>query len=225
MAAIFHTRSLFYFNDLVKLPLGMVRANPDARMRLMDEEREDELLMEAVLKRETGALQRLHDRYHALLHSVAMNVVHDSPDAEEILQDVFLHLWNRAETYLVEKGKPLGWLIMLTRRRAIDRLRQQSSYRRATTRFEAEYLQENDGRIPQVDPPACRGDLRALLEQQLHRLPPAQKQAVELTFFEGMSQREIASATSLPLGTVKTRIELGLRKLANILVTARLKIS
>lgn len=187
---------------------------------------EDEALMGAVTKRETPALNRLYERYHGLLHSVAMGVVHHSPDAEEVVQDVFLHIWNRADTYMAEKGKPLGWLMMLTRRRAIDRLRSQSSYRRATTRFETEYLLENDDRVPQgnIDRQAT-GDLRALLKQQLNRLPPVQKQAVELTFFEGMSQRQVASATRSPLGTVKTRIELGLRKLSNILITARLKIS
>jgi RNA polymerase sigma-70 factor (ECF subfamily) len=186
----------------------------------------DEGLMEALLQRDPTALQCLYQRYHGLLHSVAMNVVHNPLDAEEVLQDVFLHIWNRAEAFSAEKGTPLSWLVMLTRRRAIDRLRQ-SSYHRATTRFETEYLQENDGPVSHagIDQKACIDDLRALLKQQLRRLPPAQKQAVELTFFEGMSQREIAFATQLPLGTVKTRIELGLRKLANILVTARLKIS
>ena len=192
-----------------------------------DSETADESLMEALLNQESAALQCLYLRYRGLLHSVAMNVVHSSLDAEEILQDVFLHIWNRAESYSVEKGKPLGWLVMLTRRRAIDRLRQQSSYRRATSRFEVEYLQENDGPIthPGMNQRACLDDLRTLLKQQLQRLPPAQKEAVELTFFQGMSQREIASATRLPLGTVKTRIELGLRKLSHILVMARLKIS
>ena len=194
-------------------------------MMILDHE--DETLMEALLQRETGALKQLHERYRGLLHSVAMNVVHDTLDAEEVLQDVFLHIWNRAETYSAQKGKPLGWLVMLTRRRSIDRLRQQSSYRRATTRFETEYLQENDHQSfhSGVDQQVCGDDLRALLKQQLHRLPPAQKQAVELSFFEGMSQREIASTQRLPLGTVKTRIELGLRKLANTLVISRLKIS
>jgi RNA polymerase sigma-70 factor (ECF subfamily) len=116
---------------------------------------------------------------------------------------------------------------MLTRRRAIDRLRQQRSYRRATTRFELECSRETDGAgaFSSRDHQACGDDLRALLEQQLERLPPAQKQAVELTYFKGMSQREIARATQLPLGTVKTRIELGLRKLAHILVMGRLKVS
>jgi RNA polymerase sigma-70 factor, ECF subfamily len=187
----------------------------------------DESLMDALQQGQVDALQQLYERYHRLLHTVAMNVVRHSPDAEEILQDVFLYVWNRADTYCPAKGKALGWLVMLARRRAIDRLRQQSSYRRATSRFETECLRENDEREPHSDlnRKACLDDLRTLLKQQLDRLPPAQKQAVELTFFQGMSQREIAFTMRLPLGTVKTRIDLGLRKLAHILVTARVKIS
>jgi RNA polymerase sigma-70 factor (ECF subfamily) len=187
----------------------------------------DEALMACLQQREVAALQNLHERYRGLLHTVAMNVVHNPLDAEEVLQDVFLHIWNRAETYSPEKGRPLGWLVMLVRRRAIDRLRQQSSYRRATSRFEADCVQESERhmRSAESDRKACLDDLRNLLRAQLHRLPPAQKQAVEMTFFAGMSQREIASATSLPLGTVKTRIELGLRKLSHLLVTARLEMA
>jgi RNA polymerase sigma-70 factor (ECF subfamily) len=186
----------------------------------------DEMLMGALVGGEAGALEQLYDRYGGLLRTVAMNVVHNPLDAEEILQDVFLHVWSRADAYRSEKGKVPGWLVMLARRRAIDRLRQQSSYSRATSRFEIE-SQENEALMhrAEIGRQVCLDDLRALLKQQLQRLPPAQKQAVEMTYFEGMSQREIASATSWPLGTVKTRIELGLRKLANILLTARLKIS
>jgi RNA polymerase sigma-70 factor, ECF subfamily len=155
-----------------------------------------------------------------------MRVVHNPSDAEEVLQDVFLHVWNRAGSYCAEKGRVTGWMVMLTRRRAIDRLRQQGSYRRATDRYETEYVHENDGaRTSEGAQEACLSDLRALLRQQLQRLPPAQRQVIEMTYFNGMSQREIAAAAKLPLGTVKTRIELGLRKLASMLVTARLKIS
>ena len=195
---------------------------------LNDEQiREDQNLMQALVRQEPSALKRIHERYHRLLYSVAVSVVHDALDAEEILQDVFLHLWNRADTYSAERGKPLGWLVMLTRRRDIDRLRQQSSYRRATSRYETEVMQESEN-APAEDRSRHQpslDDLRALLKQQMLRLPPAQKQAVELTFFEGLSQREIASKEQLPLGTVKTRIELGLRKLANILLTARLEMT
>ena len=192
-----------------------------------DREEEDESLMAALSRGDSTALRSLHDRYHRLLLSIAMNVVRDTLDAEEVLQDVFLHIWNRANAYSAAKGKPLPWLVMLTRRRAIDRLRQQRSYRRATGRFETEYLRENEDPVPHFgrSPQMGGNDLRLLLQQHLQRLPPAQKEAVELTYFKGMSQREIASARKLPLGTVKTRIELGLRKLSHILLCARPKIA
>jgi RNA polymerase sigma-70 factor (ECF subfamily) len=189
------------------------------------DQKEDKLIC-SLQRGNAHALHGIYTHYRGLLHTVAMNVVHNPCDAEEVLQDVFLHVWNRAESYSPEKGKVTGWMVMLTRRRAIDRLRQQGSYRRATDRYESEYATENEGgHRAEGAREACLSDLRTLLRQQLHRLPPAQKQVIELTYFDGLSQREIAASTGLPLGTVKTRIELGLRKLANMLVTARLKIS
>jgi RNA polymerase sigma-70 factor (ECF subfamily) len=187
-------------------------------------DRNEEQLMGLLQRGESHALHGIYTHFRGLLHTVAMNVVHNPCDAEEVLQDVFLHVWNRADTYCADKGKVTGWMVMLTRRRAIDRLRQQGSYRRATDRYESEYVHETDDRSENAQE-ACLSDLRTLLKQQLQRLPPAQKQVIEMTYFDGLSQREIAAATKLPLGTVKTRIELGLRKLANMLVTARLKIS
>jgi RNA polymerase sigma-70 factor (ECF subfamily) len=200
----------------VKLVLS---PDPDAETR-------ENHLMASLQKGEAQALSGFCSHYRRLLHTVAMSVVHNSYDAEEVLQDVFLHVWNRAANYSAEKGKVTGWIVMLTRRRAIDRLRQQGSYRRATDRYESEYARENEG-VPRSKgaQEACLSDLRTLLKQQLQRLPPAQKQVIEMTYFDGLSQREIAAAIQQPLGTVKTRIELGLRKLANMLVTARLKIS
>jgi len=191
-----------------------------------DTDQNEARLIGSLQRGDAHALHGIYAHYRGLLHTVAMNVVHNSCDAEEVLQDVFLHVWNRAESYCAEKGKVTGWMVMLTRRRAIDRLRQQGSYRRATDRYESEYAMENEG-APHAEGAreACLSDLRALLKQQLHRLPAAQRQVIEMTYFDGLSQREIAASTQLPLGTVKTRIELGLRKLANMLVTARLKIS
>ncbi len=192
----------------------------------LDTDNNEAQLIGSLQRGDTHALHGIYTHYRGLLHTVAMNVVHNPCDAEEVLQDVFLHVWNRAESYCAEKGKVTGWMVMLTRRRAIDRLRQQGSYRRATDRYESEYATENEGgQRAEGAREACLSDLRALLKQQLHRLPPAQRQVIEMTYFDGLSQREIAAATKLPLGTVKTRIELGLRKLANMLVTARLKIS
>jgi len=187
----------------------------------------DEQLMDELLQQRTTALRRLYKRYQAVLHAVAMRVLHDETDTEEVLQDVFVQLWQKPEKYSVQKGKPLGWLITLARRRAIDRVRQRMAYRRATERFELACR----NRTPvfedshTVDRGAEQTDLREYLENVIGRLPPAQKEAIECTFFRGMSQRQIAAARHLPLGTVKTRIELGLRRLSGMISGLRAKVA
>lgn len=187
----------------------------------------DLTLMERLMARQPQALRELYDRHHGVLRAIVLHVVHDEGDADDVLQEVFLQLWTRADHYSAEKGKPLGWLITLARRRAIDRLRQRLAYRRATNRFETECRQPKKGaeEIRLVEREACRDDLRAYLAELIGHLPPRQKEVIELTFFKSLSQREIAATLRLPLGTVKTRIELGLRKLAHVVRAARRKVA
>ena len=185
----------------------------------------DEILMADLVEQRPHSLERLYDRYGAILKGVVLRVVHDEAEAEDLLQEIFLQVWGRAENYSPDKGKPLGWLVTLARRRAIDRLRQRRAYRRATDRFEWECQQpqhsdQRDGFQHQL---FC-DDLRELLARQIDALPAFQRQAITLAFFEGMSQREIAAATRIPLGTIKTRIELGMRKLAGAVLAVREKI-
>jgi RNA polymerase sigma-70 factor (ECF subfamily) len=187
----------------------------------------DEQLMDQLIQHDDCALQKLYQRYGEVLHSVAMRVLHDETDTEEVLQDVFVQLWQKPDRYIVQKGKPLGWLITLAHRRAIDRVRQRIAYRRATDRFEM--LSRNrrpaGEELHTVDGSAERADLRMYLEEIMGRLPPSQKDVIEWTFFRGMSQRQIASSRHLPLGTVKTRIELALRRLAGMVCTIKSKVA
>lgn len=178
---------------------------------------EDQELMEALLRRVPEALERLYQRYRAVLRSIIIQVLHDDSEAEDVLQEVFLQVWNRAETYSPRKGKLASWLCTLARRRAIDRLRQHSAYRRATDRYEisCNHAGKEVDEIHIVERDACRGELRELLQRHLHGLPPNQEQAIRMAFLENRSQREISTLTKTPLGTVKTRIELGIKKLTN----------
>lgn len=193
----------------------------------MDTAGGDLTLMDRLVQQQPQALRELYDRHHGVLRAIVLRVVHDEGDADDVLQDVFLQLWTRADHYSAAKGKPLGWLITLARRRAIDRLRQRMAYRRATDRFETECKHPKKGveesRV--VEREACRADLRAYLGELIDHLPPAQKQVIEQTFFQGLSQREIAATMRLPLGTVKTRIELGLRKLSHVVLAVRRKVA
>lgn len=178
---------------------------------------EDRELMEGLLRRLPDSLERLYRRYRAVLGSIIMQVVHNEAETEDVLQEVFLQVWNRADTYSPKKGKLLSWLCTLARRRAIDRLRQQSAYRRATDRYEVSCNHDDKelAEIRTVERDACRDDLRALLQKQIDALPSGQQEAIRMAFFESRSQREIAGLTGTPLGTVKTRIELGLKKLGH----------
>jgi RNA polymerase sigma-70 factor (ECF subfamily) len=186
----------------------------------------DEMLMDELVQHDAHALEALYGKYRPVLRGVVLRIVNDELDADDVLQEVFLQLWTRADNYSAAKGKPLGWLITLARRRAIDRLRQRLAYRRATDRFELESRHpatgSNDG--PAFGTAAFQDDIQALVRSAMDRLPPKQRVVVEQAFLAGMSQRAIAAEMEIPLGTVKTRIDLGLRKLASVLASSRRKI-
>jgi RNA polymerase sigma-70 factor (ECF subfamily) len=184
----------------------------------------DEALMEAITAHRPEALTEFYSRHGGRLKSVIGNVVHEEGDADDVLQDILLQIWNEANHYSPKAGKLLGWVVTLARRRAIDRLRRKQAYCRAKDRYQeqvtehpgaAEYHSSND---------VARADLRHFLHRRLNVLPEQQREALELAFFAGMSHREIAAVTRAPLGTVKTRLELGLQKLTQSLKPLRHKI-
>ncbi|HEY5777977.1 MAG TPA: sigma-70 family RNA polymerase sigma factor [Terrimicrobiaceae bacterium] len=187
---------------------------------------DDQQLMNGVLRKWPDALERLHKRYRVVLKSIIMQVLHDETEADDVLQEVFLQVWNRAPSYSSGKGKLMSWLCTLARRRAIDRLRQHSAYRRATDRYEVscKHFDKGIDESHSVEREAFRDDLRSLLHQHLDTLPPNQKEVIRLAFFEEKSQREISALTNIPLGTVKTRIELGIKKLTHALGGLRDKV-
>lgn len=178
---------------------------------------EDQQLMDGLVRKLPEALERLYRRYRAVLRSIIMQVLHDEAETDDVLQEVLLQVWERAQSYSSRKGRLVSWLCTLARRRAIDRLRQHSAYRRATDRYEIS-CNHHDKAIDEthtVERDAFHGDLRNLLREHLKTLPPQQKEVIELAFFQNRSQREISSMTHTPLGTVKTRIELGIKKLSH----------
>lgn len=177
---------------------------------------EDQQLMEGLMQKMPDALDRLYRRYRTVLKSIIMQVLHDETDADDVLQEVFMQVWDRADTYSAKKGKLVSWLCTLARRRAIDRLRQHGAYRRATDRYEVScnHADKAVEEFHTVERDASLDDLRDLLKKHLDDLPPSQEQVIRMAFFENRSQREISTMTKTPLGTVKTRIELGIKKLS-----------
>jgi RNA polymerase sigma-70 factor, ECF subfamily len=173
----------------------------------------DEQLMLMLQQRNPVALEYLYDRHCGIVKSLGMKVVHNEAEAEDLLQEIFVEIWNRAAGYDPAKGKPLGWIVTLARRRAIDRLRKCQSHCRAEDRLREEVESQPDSWTTDPEEDFVMADIRETLLNILKTLPEAQQQAINLAFYQGMSQREIAAHTGIPLGTIKTRLELGLKKL------------
>jgi RNA polymerase sigma-70 factor, ECF subfamily len=175
----------------------------------------DEAIMGAITDRDETALAALYERHGDTLRSIIESVIHEQAEAEDVLQETLLQVWKQARNYAPRVGKPLGWLTTITRRRAIDRLRRRQAYIRVKDRYEEHLPDLPSGANATVDGDADmeRADLRGYLREQMASLPHFQREALELSFFAGMSHREIAATTQHPLGTVKTRLELGLQKL------------
>lgn len=176
----------------------------------------DTELMTEIIQGSQRALEILHARHSPVLRSVIHQVLNNHAEVDEVLQDLFVFLWSRGNTYSSEKGQVLGWLVTIARRRALDRVRMRSAYQHATERFEASSRQPTQN-VPSawiVDQEVRQHELQTIVGESLQLLPPHQREAVTLAFLKGMSQREIAAQLSIPLGTVKTRVELGVRKLS-----------
>src|SRR5438034_11063680 len=171
-------------------------------------------LMKAIQAADPDALSQLYDRYNGILKALILRIIHNETEADDLLQEVFMEIWNQAKNFSAEKGKPLGWMVTLTRRRAIDALRKKQAYARAEERLQAEPERQPLAWVENATEKDIEaGDTRALMAKVINSLPEAQQQVIELAFFQGMSQREIAFHTNIPLGTVKTRLELGLKKI------------
>src|SRR2546423_1423206 len=171
-------------------------------------------LMRGIQSADPDALSQLYDRYNGIVKALILRIIRNETEADDLLQEVFMEIWNQAKNFSAQKGKPLGWMVTLTRRRAIDALRKKQAYNRAEERLQAEPEQQPLAWVQNVTEMEIRaGDTRVLMAKVISSLPEAQQQVIELAFFQGMSQREIASNTTIPLGTVKTRLELGLKKI------------
>jgi RNA polymerase sigma-70 factor, ECF subfamily len=171
-------------------------------------------IMKAIQAEDPDALSQLYDRYNGILKALILRVIHNEAEADDLLQEIFMEIWNQAKNFSSQKGKPLGWMVTLARRRAIDGLRKKQAYARAEERLQNETEQQPDAWAHNAtEEQIVLSDTRELIRKVLAGLPPAQQEAIDLAFFRGMSQREIAAKTNTPLGTVKTRLELGLKKI------------
>jgi len=158
---------------------------------------------------DAGAFAEFYDRHAVLLHSVAFRVLGDQHEAEEALQDAARTIWERAPHYDGTLGKPSSWAVVIVRHKAIDRLRARQRRVEAVERAAAEIAKTADAFVTAPGASSALETLE-LLRAALATLPPEQRHAIELAFFSGLSQTEIAAQLATPLGTIKARIRRGM---------------
>ena len=172
-------------------------------------------LLRRIATRDQTALAKLYDRHSGLAYTVIVRILGSLSDAEDVLQETFVRVWSRADTYNPLLGSPATWLARIARNRAIDRLRARRV--RAKVAIEPAVQVADDG--PRSGEPVTRDTPETLLDGRttagavrtaLATLTPSQRALIEAAFFEGYTQSELATRFGVPLGTVKTRIRTGL---------------
>ena len=193
----------------VTTPLSGVAGTP----LLYGDELSDEDLISALAERDLQAMDLLYQRYNRLLYSFAYRIVGDPRVAEDLVQEVFVAAWQNAHSYIPQSGSVSTWLTSIMRYRAYDHLRK--IHRRHISQEVSWEENEMDARTDSSDlwDEAWRSVQGALVRECLLRLRPEQRAMIDLAFFEGLTQSEIAAACQIPLGTVKARIRLAMQHL------------
>ena len=162
----------------------------------MPDQTDDLILLQRIAARDDAAMAELYDRHHRIAYAIVRRIVQSPSDAEEVLQETFVRVWSRSDTFDARLGSPAAWLVRIARNRAIDRLRA----RQARAAISAP-LPPPERDVPERDL-AVRGAVATL--------PVAQRSLIEAAFFEGYTHQELSARFGVPLGTVKTRIRSGL---------------
>jgi RNA polymerase sigma-70 factor, ECF subfamily len=173
----------------------------------------DQDLMKRIAGGSQKAVRALYGRYGRLVYGMALRVLRDDSAAEEVTQDVFLRVWEKAGTYSAEKARLSTWLMRIARNRAIDVMRQRGSIGARAAADWDDLASVPDSRTSDPAEDASRGHCADEVRKALDALPVDQRRALALAFFKGLTHQEIAETLGEPLGTVKTRIRDAMRKL------------
>ena len=173
---------------------------------------DDIALMERIARCDQSALAELYQRYAPLVYSVAMRVLQNPASAEEVMQDTFVKVWREPQKWNPDMGRFINWIVTIARYTAIDRLRKERRQPPlSATALDDIPLHATSGTIDEV----LMNDLQ-LVHRLMDQLPAAQVEVIQLAFWQGMTHAEISERLQVPLGTVKSRLQLGLRKLRDL---------
>ena len=183
---------------------------------MQEHEYNDQELVRLIQNADLQAFSVFYDRYVNLIYSIAYNILGSQPLAEDVTQEVFLRIWRKIDSYDPAKAKISTWLSSITRNRAIDVARKNKYVNRQVSWAD---VSRNPGLTG--DTPEARTELNLTRERvraAMAQLPEEQRSALALAYFQGMTQKEIAEESGEPLGTIKTRVRLGMQKLRGILI-------
>ena len=174
-------------------------------------------LIHQIAEQNQAALSQLYDLYARLVYAVVFKILGSVEEAEEVVLDVFAQVWRSAQRYDKKKGRVDSWLLMMARSRALDRLRSRQRQKKVVDASTQVVHTESGTSIAIPEENLLIQERRDLVMAALTQIPVAQRQVIELAYYQGLTQKEIAVRIGVSLGTVKTRIRLGLNKLRGIL--------
>ncbi|MBD2437302.1 sigma-70 family RNA polymerase sigma factor [Nostoc sp. FACHB-110] len=179
----------------------------------------DVLLITKIAQKDQSALSALYDRYSKIIYAIAFKSLKSAEESEEVVLDVFAQVWRIAERYDTQKGRVDTWLFTIARSRILDRLRKlQRTHVSTTFSLDTTEIQPKADNIDLFES-VFIAERRSRVIAAMKKLPDEQRLVIELAYYQGLTQSQIAEATGVSLGTVKTRIRLGLKKLQSIFVT------
>jgi RNA polymerase sigma-70 factor (ECF subfamily) len=188
-----------------------------ARLGSLADALTDDVLVDRVVARDEEAFAELYERYSDLVYSVGLRVLADPTSALDVAQDVFIRFWRNPGSFDPQRGRFMPWLLSVTRNRAVDEVRSRG---RRRLREKAPVEGDDDPVDVAAPDPAWMAVLaseKRSVRAALATLPPDQREAIELAYFGSLTQQEIAERLATPLGTIKTRVRLGMKKLRVIL--------
>lgn len=191
----------------------MVMSTPTFPTEIPEARQEEHQLMKRIAAGDHAAFDTFCDRYSPLIFSTAYKVLNHAQDAEDVAHDVLVSVWKKADSYNAAKGTLVTWICTTARNRSIDRVRSFQRRSAMHDRFETRQKGEKPEARTTGRDDLYRSDARTILQSAVVELSPEQREVIELAYFEGLTQRQIADRLQSPLGTVKARIRRGLQRL------------